>query len=181
MTDMAVLDILHIRHRTTQIVEMSIMISGRTFRFFDVGGQRGDRKRWIPYFDDVHSIVFIASLADYDQVLVEDTSVNRMIDSLALFETIFNHKLLQGTGMILFLNKRDLLENKINDSPISMYFPDYDPAMNKELKQAISFFKKKFKKSCMETDSGGTKRTPYIHVTTCTDTKSMQFIINAVV
>nr|KAJ3420203.1 hypothetical protein HK105_005970 [Polyrhizophydium stewartii] len=173
-------DILHIRHRTTQIVEMSIIISGRTFRFFDVGGQRGDRKRWIPYFDDVHSILFIASLADYDQVLVEDTRVNRMIDSLALFETIFNHKLLQNSGMILFLNKKDLFEAKIADSPISMFFPDYDPSKNKDVKHATSFFKKKFKKSCMETENGNSKRQLYIHTTTCTDTKSMQFIINAV-
>jgi hypothetical protein len=44
----------------------------------DVGGQRSERKKWIHCFDDVKAIVFVVSLAGYNQVLFEDEEMNRM-------------------------------------------------------------------------------------------------------
>lgn len=41
---------------------------------FDVGGQRAERKKWIHCFEDVTSIIFVASLNDYDLVMAEDHS-----------------------------------------------------------------------------------------------------------
>lgn len=34
----------------------------------DVGGQRNERKKWLHCFDDVKTIVFLISLAGYNQV-----------------------------------------------------------------------------------------------------------------
>ena len=45
---------------------------------FDVGGQRSQRKKWIHCFDDVDCVLFVVALSEYDQVLSEDSSVNRM-------------------------------------------------------------------------------------------------------
>lgn len=42
------------------------------FRVFDVGGQRSERRKWIHCFDNVESIIFIAAISEYDQVLFED-------------------------------------------------------------------------------------------------------------
>jgi len=39
---------------------------------YDVGGQRYFRKKWLATFEDVDAIVFVASLSEYDQMLVED-------------------------------------------------------------------------------------------------------------
>lgn len=36
----------------------------------DVGGQRNERKKWLHCFDDVKAIVFLISLAGYNQVSV---------------------------------------------------------------------------------------------------------------
>jgi hypothetical protein len=55
-------------------------------RIYDMGGHRGQRKKWIHYFDHVDLIVFVASLNEFDQVLQEDQETNRMTDSLMLFE-----------------------------------------------------------------------------------------------
>ncbi|KAI8923110.1 guanine nucleotide binding protein, alpha subunit [Entophlyctis helioformis] len=175
-------DILNVRHRTTQIVETPLTVNGsRTFRFIDVGGQRGNRKRWIPYFDDVNTILFIVSLAGFDQCLVEDPTVNRMSDSLALFETIFHHKLLGNASIILFLNKKDLFEVKLKESAISAYFPDFDSTLERNAKAGLSFFKKKFKHACNGLTDDPAGRKLYTHATTITDSKSMSVIISAVI
>ena len=48
------------------------------FRLVDVGGQRSERRKWIHCFEDVSSIIFIASLAEYNLSLVEDSAINRL-------------------------------------------------------------------------------------------------------
>ena len=57
------------------------------FRLVDVGGQRSERRKWIHCFEDVSSIIFIASLAEYNMCLVEDAKVNRLgkLSKLACF------------------------------------------------------------------------------------------------
>ena len=40
-------------------------------RMVDVGGQRSERRKWIHCFENVTSIMFLAALSEYDQVLVE--------------------------------------------------------------------------------------------------------------
>ncbi len=49
------------------------------FHMFDVGGQRSERKKWIHCFDNVTSVLFVVAMSEYDQVLVEDRCVNRLV------------------------------------------------------------------------------------------------------
>jgi guanine nucleotide-binding protein G(i) subunit alpha len=74
-------DVLRSRVRTSGIVEELYNISGVDFAIYDVGGQRNERKKWIHCFDGVTAVIFVASLSEYDQVLYEDHSVNRMVRS----------------------------------------------------------------------------------------------------
>jgi G-protein alpha subunit len=39
------------------------------FQFFDVGGQRSERRKWIHCFDGVHGVIFVTALSEYDQKL----------------------------------------------------------------------------------------------------------------
>ena len=73
---------------------------------FDVGGQRNERRKWIHAFDNVQAVVFVAALSEYDQVLFEDETQNRMEEALQLFDQIVNSKWFKTTAMILFLNKK---------------------------------------------------------------------------
>ena len=34
---------------------------------------------WVPFFDDMNAIIFLARISCFDQVLMEDTSVNRLV------------------------------------------------------------------------------------------------------
>lgn len=40
----------------------------------DVGGQRSERKKWIHCFENVTSVIFLAALSEYDQVLFESNN-----------------------------------------------------------------------------------------------------------
>ena len=110
----------------------------------DVGGQRSERRKWIHCFENVTSIIFLVALSEYDQILFEsDNEVrnttsdpeiiltstyfqNRMEESKALFKTIITYPWFQHSSVILFLNKKDLLEDKIMYSHLQDYFPEYD-------------------------------------------------------
>lgn len=95
------------------------------FRMFDVGGQRSERKKWIHCFEGVTAIIFCVALSGYDLVLAEDEEMNRMIESMKLFDSICNSKWFVETSIILFLNKKDLFEEKIVRSPLTICFPEY--------------------------------------------------------
>lgn len=51
--------------------------------------------------------------------------MNRMIESMKLFDSICNSKWFVDTSIILFLNKKDLFEEKIRRSPLNSCFPEY--------------------------------------------------------
>ena len=93
-------------------MEEHFLIDDVQFVMFDVGGQRNERKKWIHCFEGVTAVIFVAAISEYDQVLFEDKSQNRMIEAIALFREVCNLKWFRKTAMILFLNKRDLFEAK---------------------------------------------------------------------
>lgn len=49
-----------------------------------------------------------------------------MDESKALFKTIITYPWFQNSSIILFLNKKDLLEEKIMVSHLVDYFPDFE-------------------------------------------------------
>ncbi|CEP19125.1 hypothetical protein [Parasitella parasitica] len=71
-------DILRCRAKTTGIVETVFHIGPLTYRMFDVGGQRSERKKWIHCFENVTAILFVVAISGYDQCLVEDRDSNQV-------------------------------------------------------------------------------------------------------
>jgi guanine nucleotide-binding protein subunit alpha len=68
-------DILRSRVKTSGITETVFLMGDLTYRLFDVGGQRSERKKWIHCFEQVNAVVFLVALSEYDQYLYEDASV----------------------------------------------------------------------------------------------------------
>eukprot|EP00924_Labyrinthula_sp_SR-Ha-C_P003941 augustus_masked-scaffold_3-processed-gene-9.56-mRNA-1 protein AED:0.35 eAED:0.35 QI:0/-1/0/1/-1/1/1/0/387 len=98
-------------------------------RMIDVGGQRSERAKWLPVFHDINTVLFVVSISDYNQVLYEAEDVNRLKESLSLFEsTIPYSNFSEEVDFIIFLNKVDLFEQKIVEHKIpisvSKEFPD---------------------------------------------------------
>lgn len=71
-------DVLRSRVKTTGITETTFVIGDLTYRMFDVGGQRSERKKWIHCFENVTAIIFLVAISEYDQVLIEDETVVSM-------------------------------------------------------------------------------------------------------
>ena len=89
-------------------------------------------------------LMFLTAVSEFDQVCEEDDTTNRMEESLNLFGTILECDFFQETNVILFLNKKDVLEEKLKaGKKISRYFPDF-PGPDGSYEEAIKFFKKEF-------------------------------------
>lgn len=123
-------DVLRSRVKTTGITETTFIIQDLTYRMFDVGGQRSERKKWIHCFENVTTILFLVAISEYDQLLFEDETVNRMQEALTLFDSICNSRWFIKTSIILFLNKIDRFKEKLPVSPMQNYFPDYEGEHN---------------------------------------------------
>uniref|UniRef100_A0A8C6SLJ8 Guanine nucleotide-binding protein subunit alpha n=1 Tax=Neogobius melanostomus TaxID=47308 RepID=A0A8C6SLJ8_9GOBI len=166
-------DILRVRVNTTGIIEYHFDLSNVIFRMVDVGGQRSERKKWIHCFEDVTSLVFLAALSEYDQVL-EDTKENRLKESMALFRTILSYPWFEDSSTILFLNKTDLLEEKIPRSHLATYFPEFSgPTGN--AKAAKEFILQMY----TNLHRGHEKRL-YAHYTCATDTDNIKKVFKSV-
>jgi len=166
-------DIFRVRVRTRGIVEESFKIEGSEINVFDVGGQRSERKGWVRAFANVTAILFIAALSEYDMVLEEAPDTNRMQESLDLFEDTCNSRYFRDTHMILFLNKRDLFEEKLRLARLSTFFPEYKG--NNDFDSASLFLRKKF-----EERNRNPKKYIYTHFTCATDTRSCKIVFDAV-
>lgn len=96
------------------------------FWMYDVGGQRGERKKWIQVFDGIEAILFLIAASDFDQTLREDNEKNRLEEAFQLFEDICHSRFVRNAGLIVFLNKQDLLKRKIEAGRrLGANFKDY--------------------------------------------------------
>lgn len=167
-------DILNTRMKTTGISETVFMMNQMNYRLVDVGGQRSERRKWIHCFDNVKALLFVAAISEYDQMLREDSSVNRVQEALTLFDSITNSEWFTKTPTILFLNKIDLLKAKLGSSSVKKYFPHYT-GDDMDFECITQFFKKIFLKL-----HNNSQNQVYPHFTHATDTKQMKHIIESI-
>ncbi|ELU44946.1 putative G-protein alpha subunit [Rhizoctonia solani AG-1 IA] len=122
-------DILRARIKTVGVQEHRVRFDHGPGKD-DVGGARSQRLRWAAYFEDVHAIIFLgtwrnnrrftilltslaAPISPFNQTLAEDSRMNRVKDSLLLWQEICRNKVLDKVSIVLFLNKCDLLKAKL--------------------------------------------------------------------
>ncbi|KAL0965790.1 hypothetical protein UPYG_G00285750 [Umbra pygmaea] len=167
-------DILRVRVPTTGIIEYPFDLKSVIFRMVDVGGQRSERRKWIHCFERVTSIIFLVALNEYDQVLFENNQENRLEESKALFTTIISYPWFEDSSIILFLNKTDLLEEKIVRSNLVDYFPSFTGP-----KQDVDSAKK-FILNMYKEQHKGRSKSLYNHFTCATDTENIKIVFKSV-
>ncbi len=166
-------DILRAKSRTLGIVETAFEAKGVNFELVDVGGQRGERRKWINCFQEVTAVIFCVALSEYDMTLFEDAKTNRMHESLKVFTEHCNSEFFRDTAMILFLNKDDLFKEKINRGVnLNVCFPDFKVPLTYQ--NGIEFISKKFLAQSSNPD-----KNIYVNITCATDTKHVELVFNA--
>jgi len=180
-------DILYCRKTTKGVIETRINIDSVPFLFVDVGGQRTQRQKWFQCFESVTSILFMASTSEYDQVLLEDRKTNRVQESRNIFDTIINNKIFERISVILFLNKIDLLQQKVIHGNIHHYFPEFENVPQVQ-KYASSYSGnprsvddvKKFILSYFLSAKRYSERALYHHFTVAVDTNNIKIVFKDV-
>jgi hypothetical protein len=93
-------------------------------------------------FDDVRLVIFCVAASDYDEYYEDanGTIVNKMVESRQLFESIVLHPTFEQMDFLLLLTKFDLLEQKINNSPLTScdWFDDFTPLISRNLLSSCS-------------------------------------------
>ena len=165
-------DCIHMRSRTTGLVEFKFETDGIIINVIDVGGQRSERRKWLHCFMNVTAIVFFVALSEYDMGLREDPNVKRMHESLALFRDLINGPWFKDTAIILFLNKKDLFKTKVEQIDLSWCFPEYKGG--KKYAPAVKYVEKQFLNIAPDT------KQVYVHRTCATDKDNINFVFKAV-
>lgn len=166
-------DVLRVRAKSTGITETKFQINEGKFKMLDVGGQRNERRKWVHCFDKVTAVIFVAALSEYDQVLVEDDETNRMIEAVTLFGDICNDETFRNTSIILFLNKNDLFQEKIQKVDLNCCFEDYDGGCDYET--AVNFIQDTFLDQNEQDD-----KDVFVYITNATNTENINVTYTAV-
>lgn len=127
-------DILQSRRRTSDIQKLEFQVklpvkSGsnirQTFCMFDVGGQRGERRKWIQVFDGVSAVMFLIDSSSFDAV-DDENGRNKLRETINLFYEVWTTRFLLNSNFVLLFNKQDILKEKIQRGhKIEDYFPEY--------------------------------------------------------
>ncbi|KAK0433571.1 guanine nucleotide binding protein, alpha subunit [Armillaria borealis] len=156
-------DVLKARLKTMGVVEHTFLIQsgsnrGVEWRIYDVGGARNQRQAWAPYFEDGQSVFS----------LPYDPRVNRLEDSLLLWQAVTSNKLLAKVN-IAKLDAGVRLNHHMTsygDRP-----NDYD--------SVSKYFRNKFG-AIHHSATPNKERELYIHFTAVTDTRRTVTIISTV-
>ncbi|KAJ8597202.1 G-protein alpha subunit [Rhizopogon salebrosus TDB-379] len=171
-------DIVRARLRTFGVEEHRFtQENGSEWYIYDVGGSRSMRPQWVPYFDDVQAIIFLAPLS-FNQVLDEDKQVNRLEDSIYLWKEVCKNPLLARANIILFFNKMDILKKTLESGiRVETYVPSYGKNPN-DVDNVTKYFKDKFR--AYHKRLSPRPRTFFCHETSAIDTKATQAVLAGV-
>ena len=157
---------------TTDSIERTFEYKSLKFTLINLAGS--EPQKFIHCFDDVTAIMFCVDLCTYDQVAITDRKTNRMLKSLKLFRSICNTPIFMDTSVILLLNKTDLFKEKIDRSPLTVCFPEYQGESNHE--KASNYIRQQFENQNKRKFS----KKIYTHFSCANDASNVRFIFDAV-
>ncbi|KAJ8488898.1 hypothetical protein ONZ51_g3234 [Trametes cubensis] len=177
-------DILRARLRTVGVEEYRMTMEtaaekGAEWVFYDVGGQRSQRASWASYFEDVNAMIFLCPMSSFNQRLSEDRSVNRLYDSMELWQTVCRSKLLSKATFILLLNKADLLRSKLR---AGIKFSDYVIDYGRDEPNTTEAVANYLRKEMMDIHRvcSPRKRQLHVHMTCAIDPTLMAAVLNSI-
>jgi len=169
-------DYLAMQCRTTGSVSITIKIP--TVRCdidcYDTGGQRNERKKWpLVFHESTTTAMIVVRLSEYNEVLFEDFSSNRMVESLLVFQEICKHYIFHDTCLVLLFTFEDEFKTKITKIPfpkdISIFAKFQDRKIPYQYDDALNYIKNLFLETARNVGRTGVKEVS-VHVTSAVDT-----------
>lgn len=179
-------DFLRSYARTTGIYETYLESHRLKYCVVDISGDSAERRKWRHAYGGVESLVFVASLSDYDTYLgnrykwsadnSRDDWQNNLQESLFLFECLLNSEAhLRSSKIILLLNKVDIFRKMIKKIPIRDSWPEFTGPEG-DYDAGTRFFTDKF----CGMQRRGDDREIYVYYSEATDTETMQPILQSI-
>lgn len=121
-------------HSPTQGIEETVLElddMGGKLRLFEAGHMLSERRKWIPYVDDVDAIAFMVPLSMYDcgRYAGKDAGLNPFQAALwdlgAIMDMALQHEWMKRTRIILLFNGTDKFLVKLPTAPLEHSFPDF--------------------------------------------------------
>jgi len=176
-------DILRCRQRTAGASSASVYIDKNYFEFFDIGGQKPERAKWeqILAEHEFSSVLYFIAADEFD---VEDEEKEfqrtKMEISRFIFSEIVNSNIVNAdVPIILFLNRRDLFEERIQDpegyKQFQAIFPNYSGGQ--EAKAGLEFIRDLFLETIRDPEHSNPIKS---HYTCALDTESMVVVWRSV-
>nr|XP_055061868.1 guanine nucleotide-binding protein subunit alpha-12-like [Misgurnus anguillicaudatus] len=139
---------------------------------------RSDLMRKFRYYDQ-SVIIFMAASSEFDQVMDDfySSDENNLVQSLRLFKVVLCNRFLRKcTTIILFLNKTDLLAEKVKTADIRKNFPEFqgDPH---SLEDVQRFQVECYKEKIASVDGS---HPFFYHFTTALDTENIRIAFESV-
>jgi G-protein alpha subunit len=94
-----------------------------------MGGARNERRKWVHAFEGLSCMIFVVALSDYDMMVREAVGVNRMAESIQVFDDLCNSGWFTDCSLVLFFNKEDVFREKIERVNLNVCFKDYSGKM----------------------------------------------------
>lgn len=130
-------------------------------------------------FDAIHAVIYVMSLAGYDQFLFEDHSQNCFREAFDVFEKTFANPVLHRVDVITFLNKNDLFSAKIKDVPFTVFDPNFDQKFEHDPCEVIAYVKNEFRSRYKKINKRATNQL-HFHVTSATDTSQIATVMTVI-
>ena len=144
-------DLLRARIRTLGRRSFQFQRNDQRFRLFDISGQQVERRRYMYMFSKMNCMLFVGNLSEYDESLFEDALINRLGESLRLWEKTIKSPDMEKTYVVLFLNKFDLFQQKYYlrekrvpidyNNPLDPPPPTAEDEVNEKCAKALNWFK----------------------------------------
>jgi len=175
-------DMLRSRQRTTG-EQLTTFVNDRTrWELVDAGGQKPERTKWEAIINSkelISAIIYFTSLDEYDVISPEDPSKTKMQISLESWHEVIKSEQVRTKHitLILFLNKMDVLTNKLQTAEQREQFEERFPDWNRKgIDNAAEMIKRKF----LENTPPPPQQEITSHCLCALDTSLMEIIFKAV-
>ncbi|KAF2471825.1 guanine nucleotide-binding protein-like protein alpha-3 subunit [Lindgomyces ingoldianus] len=122
-------DIIRLNQSIGGIKELRFSWDEIDVHLFNINGYIPDqfRRRWLHQLEGATALVYTVDVSTYDRAFFGQPNESALLDDFATFEAWVNSPKFAGSSIILLLNNFTRFREKLQHSPLSTFFPEYQP------------------------------------------------------